>query len=967
LPKKGKIKAAFMVMLFVTTFMILLLPKVAVAEVAISIEPQVGYVGDTLHVNGTIETTNGNYAIFFDGELVKSGTAVETKVNDTFVVPPRPEGNYTVVLLDVEANKSVTSTFTLEMKCYIKAVVPPSPKQLQEGMPIEIWVNVTGGEANTVYSANITVKEPPPAILTHWTTVSLTNTTTTGSGNEITTYPLNFSAGSHMNYTGVYNIAFNQTLASGNFTVGLTNATEYNRFQVVNIRAAGYQANEIVYVNITHAGETVFSKNPSAIGGVVETTWEIPWNAPVGLYTVTVTNSTASGTVKPVLDTQNFTVIEKVIPISIYPTNGSWGTTVRVEGEIVKPGGSYEIKWDNKTMKTGNCSSGSVAVNDTFSVPPSVKGYHNITLYDVNQTTWSMPKTFEVITSCYVSAEPARVMEGLTTKITVGVNGAEANTTYHHLTINVTDPTHARYNATLVLSTNSTGSGSNSTLYYGDFSAGANTNYVGKYNVTVIASNEILANGTFTVGLTDELEYRVTNDVIIRGSGYEVGKFVCANITCLETRETVFSESFNATDGTVSYIWAIPKNATLGIYTVTLSYANGTFKPKIPDIQNFTVVEIIVYCQARNKYDNESLTGVTIEACVSATVIASGTTNETGWVEFQIDLGNYNFTALWQNEIVGSLIEAVTGNATFYIGCELAHVKIVIIDESHPPQPLPFIDITLTSNKTGTLLFTTNYTGTMALNTFTNISYTIEAQRYGYLFNTTLIENLTSTLDINITCPTYTLFAQVLDSNELPLQNVQVKVYEWESERLMGSKVTNNLGSATFGCTFGIYAVRVYDLESGVILNETVVDLIENPSFFVIHCRISNVDLSVVVEDYFGHPIPNAKVQIERDDVEIATLTTKSNGTVSLYKIIGGNCKISVYVRGELCETTTLYLDETKVVVFKLERFIVFGGYPLETTQLVGGISLGVVIALFALALIYRRLRTRKVPEEKSL
>lgn len=64
LSKKGKIKAAFMVMLFLTAFMISFLPEVAVAEVAISIEPEVGYVGDTLRVNGTIETPNGNYTIF---------------------------------------------------------------------------------------------------------------------------------------------------------------------------------------------------------------------------------------------------------------------------------------------------------------------------------------------------------------------------------------------------------------------------------------------------------------------------------------------------------------------------------------------------------------------------------------------------------------------------------------------------------------------------------------------------------------------------------------------------------------------------------------------------------------------------------------------------------------------------------------------------------------------------------------
>jgi hypothetical protein len=974
LPKKGKTKAAFMMMLFLATFMISLLPKVAVAQVAISIKPQVGYMGDTLHVNGTIATTNGNYTIFFDGKLMKSGTAMETKVNDAFIVPPRPKGNYTIVLQDVKANKNVTATFTLEMKCYIKAVAPPSPKQLQEGMPTEIWVNVTGGEANTVYSANITVKEPPPAILTHWTTVSLTNTTTTGSGNGNAMYPLSFSAGAHTNYTGIYNIAFNQTLASGNFTVGLTNATEYHTFQVVNIRAAGYRANEPVFVNVTRwvnatYRESVLSENRSAVGGVVETNWEIPWNALMGLYSVTVTNSTTPGTVKPVLDNQNFTVTEKIIPIYIYPTIGSWGNPVRVEGEVVKPGGSYQIKWDNEIIKPGNCGSGSVIVNDTFSVPPSVKGYHNITLYDVNQTTESMPVEFEVTTSCYVLPQPARILEGWYTTITVGVRNAEANKTYT-FAITVTDPLNQTWNANSLVTTNNNGSGENSVNY-----PETSTDYLGTYSMTV---NKTLATGSFTVGLTDEPEYRRTKRVNIQGSGYGKQEIVTINITRWVNAtygESVFSENRSAVNGTVGSFWDIPENATLGIYTVTLKHANGTFKP-VHDIQNFTIVKIIVHCQAQNKYDNKSLAGVTIEVYVNVTLVVSGITNKTGWVDFldSVGRGNCTFMALWENETVGSLTGNVTGNLTgyvlqktLYIGCELAHIEIAVVDESHPPQPLPFINITLRSNKTGTLLFTTNYTGTIALNTFTNISYTIEARRYGYLFNTTLIENLTFTLDINITCPTYTIFAQVLDSKELSLQNVQVKVYEWGSERLMGSKVTNNLGSATFDCTFGRYTVRVYDLESGVILNETIIDLIENPFFFVIHCRISNVDLSVVVKDYFGHSIPNAKVKVERDGVEIATLTTGSNGTVSLHKIIGGSCKISVYIGGELCETTTLYLDETKVVVFKLERFIVFGGYPLETTQLVAGISLGVLIALFASALIYRRLRTRKVLKEKSL
>jgi len=44
----------------------------------------------------------------------------------------------------------------------------------------------------------------------------------------------------------------------------------------------------------------------------------------------------------------------------------------------------------------------------------------------------------------------------------------------------------------------------------------------------------------------------------------------------------------------------------------------------------------------------------------------------------------------------------------------------------------------------------------------------------------------------------------------------------------------------------------------------------------------------------------------------------------------------------------------------------VVGGYPLETTQLIACISLGILVASLVLALIYRRLRPRKVSEEEE-
>jgi len=207
----------------------------------------------------------------------------------------------------------------------------------------------------------------------------------------------------------------------------------------------------------------------------------------------------------------------------------------------------------------------------------------------------------------------------------------------------------------------------------------------------------------------------------------------------------------------------------------------------------------------------------------------------------------------------------------------------------------------------------------------------------------------------------------MLDSKGIPLRNVEVKVYEWSSgvAEPVQSETTNDLGSAVFHLTFGRYKILVYNDDHTIILNKTVVDLTEDQMFLMIHCKIFNVDLSVIVKDYFGQPISNALVEIKRGN-DTMSQKTGSKGTASFYNITGGDSQISVSLIGAVSETRTLYLDEAEVVVFKLGKFVVLGGFLLEVTKLITYISLGIVIIVFALALIYRRLRLRKIPEEEK-
>lgn len=653
--------------------------------------------------------------------------------------------------------------------------------------------------------------------------------------------------------------------------------------------------------------------------------------------------------------------------VSMDPVSGAVGETVRAIGGIDTANGSYRILFDGKIVKNG--TSTEMVVNTTFAVPLSATGNHSVTLVDVGGGSQSLPVNFSVVTSYYVKVEPARIQEGLDAAITVGVNDAEANTTLT-FTINVTDPTFFFYVANLNVATQATGAGSNSISYYEDFSSGATTKYVGIYTIAVVEAKEILASGNFSVGLTDRLEYGRTETgtrVHIRGAGYEPDKSTRADITIGGESVAGFISVADA-QGVVTYVWQIPKDAQLGIYTVTLTGETGVQNKPIPDIQDFTVTEVIVHCQTQNKYDKETLAGVTVTATLlGETTVAGGVTNRTGWIELEVSPGNYTFKAFWKNVEVGSLNHSIMENTILPpIECELAQFTMTVKDETG--SPLPFINVTLASNKTGVLQFETNSTGIVGTNTFTNASYTIEAFRYDHLFYSTQIANLTVTRWVDITCPTYTLFVSVLDSKGAPLRIVEVAAYEWSSGEAepVQSETTDNVGKAVFHLTFGRYRIWVHNDNHTIVLNKTVVNLIEDQIFFSVYCKIFNLDLSVTVKDYFGHPIPNALVEVEREGISISSQKTGSKGIASFHNLTGGDCQISVSLMGKISEIRTLYLDSTKAVVFKLEKFVGVWGYPLEATQLIAYVSLGIVVALFALALTYRRVPLRKRPEEEK-
>ncbi len=328
----------------------------------------VGTVGQFVNVQGTIDTSNGRYVVYFGSNLVVNNTADGFYVNANFTVPELPGGNYTLTLRDVTENVEDSKQFTVQTAYVVKAAVPSAPSILQEGSSVTLNVSVTGGPASAAVNPQITVMLPSPLSTNYSRTIPL-STSDKGTAQTTLTYPsTSFQPdGSLTDYTGTYTVYFNQSqnLASDQFFVGFTQYSTYHRGQSVAIRAIGYQPNEGTTISVTSevTGTEVFSTSATASSdGVITSSWTVPSNAVIGDFDIKIT---PQNTPKLVPDSQNVTVPGYAVTIQ----------TNNLAGEPV-PQITLEAL-DDATSKVYDTTSGS----DGQATVNLETGNHTITAY----------------------------------------------------------------------------------------------------------------------------------------------------------------------------------------------------------------------------------------------------------------------------------------------------------------------------------------------------------------------------------------------------------------------------------------------------------------------------------------------------------------------------------------------------------------------------------------------------------
>jgi hypothetical protein len=312
---KNRVVAVTLLILMSVSFLLmpitLVLGQLGVNILLVSPQEE-GSVGQAVNLQGTIETQNGAYEIWFGSKLVASNSSEGYYVNTNFTIPQVSGGSYTIILRDVTQRVNATYPFTVSVTYNIQAIEPSPPAQLQEGSSIVLNITFTGVPSGTTYYANVTVEPPVPLNASYSRIVELSVPSQATVATTQVTYPdAAFQPeGALTNYTGSYQVYLNKTqqLATNQFFVGFTDSSQYHRDQSVAIRAIGYQPGENSTISIKYekTGDVMHSETVTASsGGIITSNWTVPSDALIGDYNITIT---PESTVKLVPDSQLFSV-----------------------------------------------------------------------------------------------------------------------------------------------------------------------------------------------------------------------------------------------------------------------------------------------------------------------------------------------------------------------------------------------------------------------------------------------------------------------------------------------------------------------------------------------------------------------------------------------------------------------------------------------------------------------------------
>ena len=656
----------------------------------------------------------------------------------------------------------------------------------------------------------------------------------------------------------------------------------------------------------------------------------------------------------------------------VEPAEAVAGQEVNIQGTINTSNGLYRLFLGNTIMATGNADG--FYVNATFTVPELPGGDYTVILRDV-QATLDASSNFHIKTGYFITAtkptSPNQLQEGNLVTLNVTVTGGSASTIYTaNVTVTLPDPLLTEYSQIVTLSsTRTTGTAHSQVTFPSSIfqPSGSNTTFAGTYKAYFNKTHD-LASDTFLIGFTDATQYHRDQSVSVRAIGYGASQSAIINIVNTADSKLLTNQAVTASnEGIITASLTIPNNAPIGTYQITIT-PEGTQK-SIVDSQNFTVPGYPVKFRTLN-LAGDTVSQILVEiADPFNSAVYSATSDNNGIATVNLEKGDHNVTAYWNEVQVAKVSVLITGESQNDLTCELTNLKITVQDKTGLLIPDVSIKITYSYTKTNNNVYKTEsasgqtgITGAFYLNsTLPKITYTINASVYGRIFNS--LNNTFSeieavpTYNVILLFPSQNLTLNIIDYNHQALPNARLTLGEITSGIFYVAS-TDSQGSAEMEVALGVYQLKVY--RDDVLLNQTLIEVFNNVQTAV-DCILCNLPVSVEVIDYFGQHIPGVNVVYRGPDGTKQFETTQGDGIALFNNVMGGDVQVTAYPNGQedYYETLNLQVDSATPVQVTMGRFILIGSFLLNINVFVTVIVILLVLVLFLIIEVYRRRQSK--------
>jgi hypothetical protein len=219
--------------------------------------------------------------------------------------------------------------------------------------------------------------------------------------------------------------------------------------------------------------------------------------------------------------------------------------------------------------------------------------------------------------------------------------------------------------------------------------------------------------------------------------------------------------------------------------------------------------------------------------------------------------------------------------------------------------------------------------------------------------------NITTWYNVTIKCPTLTLQVNATKANKDPISNTPIIVQDLMGGLRYEQNTTTN-GLVVFNSVvLGRYTIEVLD-SNGIEVNETTVDLFDDLNASII-CRLYGLTVSFRVVDFFGQPISNANVTLQRESLVYGSNHTQGNGLAVFNRVTGGSLQASVWLFNQMQPEVTevFYVENSTTIEIKLQEYVLLAGFFVNTAVFTGVMIVIATVVGVLLIEVYRRKRPR--------